>query len=451
MDTREKIYVLDETVPLYAPYALRVFDEHQVCVPLSVIRKTAMLAAQSGPDQRNASLFGRALDEILDQPGNIAQLDDGGLLTVRGLATDDPVDVARTFDRDRYDVVLVSRNPNYRAYAKARGVAAEPFRHEQNGLTDKPYTGRRSLYVSKEDMDAFAASGKLNVLSASAIYAADDEDSCPCRIDPKDLYPNEYMTLLSGSCSMLGRFDGENIVRLRSAALNGPVYGVTPRNAGQRFALDALLNPDIPLVILRGPAGTAKSFLSMAAGLEQTVEGKTYRRVLLTRPNIKMDADIGYLKGDEKDKTMPILRGLLDNIEALSDTGRVSGKDATKQPDMVESLMDMNYLEMQSMAYMRGRSIHSQFIVVDEMQNSTPTQALSIITRVGEGTKIVLCGDTDQIDAPFLDQHSNGLALASERMKGSALCAQVTFADAESTRSPLAKEAIQRMGPKQTF
>lgn len=220
--------------------------------------------------------------------------------------------------------------------------------------------------------------------------------------------PNEYIVLVNDTnptSTMIGRFDGHKIVPLNRAITDGQkTFGVTPRNVGQKFALDALLNPDIPLVVLRGPAGTAKSFLSMAAGLQMVMEDQKYKKCLLTRPNTKMDNDIGYLKGDEVDKIMPILRGLLDNIDNLLDIKQPKNMDHARdtQSSAVTYLMDTGIVEMQSLAYMRGRSIVGQYIVADEMQNSTPTQALSIITRAGEGTKIVICGDTEQIDTPFI-------------------------------------------------
>ena len=248
---------------------------------------------------------------------------------------------------------------------------------------------------------------------------------------------------------MLGRFDGEEIVPLRFYQRDHPVFGVSARNVGQQFALDALMNPDAPLVILQGPAGTAKTFLSMAAALEQTYSKNVYRKILITRPNAKMDADVGYLKGDERQKVLPTLRGLLDNMENLMQQDpRDRKKDGINCESPADTLLANGIVDAQAMAYMRGRSICRQFMIVDEMQNSTVNQVLSIITRVGEESKIVLLGDPNQIDNPYLDRISNGLVYAAERMRGSPLCWQITFNERESTRSPLAREAIERLTPK---
>lgn len=440
-------YILDSTVLLYAPHALKVFDEHEIYIPMSVLHEMAKIAQNGGPRQRDALAFGRMADAIMNSPGKMFELDGGGVLYATGRNDESIFDVAASME----DAVIVSRSPMVRVLARANKIQAEPFKYERSELSEHPYTGRCSLYISGDEMAEFAKAGNLT-LDPKKYYTATDEhgDTVSDAYTPS---ANEYLILTSmenPSHTMLGRHvrDGR-IVPLLPVAQTGPVYGVKPRNVGQKFALDALLNPAIPLVILRGPAGTAKSYLSMAAGLSQVmVNGQqSYKKVLITRPNTKMDNDIGYLKGDETDKTMPILRGLLDNIDNLvesdSNEERADGKPG-ESPAM--HLVDMGVLEMQSMAYMRGRSIVGQYIIVDEMQNSTPTQALSIVTRVGEDTKIVVCGDVEQIDAPFLDEHSNGLAFVSERMKDSPLCAQITFTEKESTRSPLAQEAIRLMG-----
>lgn len=436
-----KNYVIDSSVFLYAPYALRVFEKNDVHIPMLVIRELAHIAKNGGEHHREAIAFGRMMDGLLDAPGRTAELEGGGRLFICGLNDEDIFTTTQAIP----GAILVSRDPMVRVMARSRNIPAEPFRYEQSELSDKPYTGRCVLYVSHDEMCKFADTGKLALDPKKQLgdkYTAVDADGEDLG-EGYSLTVNEYVVLTDmddPQRTMLGRFNGHEIVKLSHYALgNGQVFGITPRNVGQRFALDALMNPDIPLVILRGPAGTAKSFLSMAAGLQQAYEPATriYKKILLTRPNTKMDNDIGYLKGDEKDKTMPILRGLLDNI------GNLMMESAD---DPVAYLLEHGVLEMQSMAYMRGRSITDQFIVVDEMQNSTPNQALSIITRVGEGTKIVVGGDVEQIDSAFLDVASNGLTFAAERMKGSPLCAQITFSKHESTRSPLAQEAIRRMG-----
>lgn len=330
-------------------------------------------------------------------------------------------------------------------------LGAEPFKAELVSVDKRPYEGRCNLYVSRQEISIFAQQ-KVLKLDPNKEYYATDTDNFVISEDYQ-LSPNEYVTLINSerpdAGSMLGRFDGEQIVPLRFYSKEHPVFGVTARNAGQMFALDALMNPDAPLVILQGPAGTAKTFLSMAAALEQTISKNTYRKILITRPNAKMDADVGYLKGDERQKVLPTLRGLLDNMENLvRRDDRDKKKDGINCGSSIDHFLSNGTIDPQAMAYMRGRSICKQYMIVDEMQNSTINQVLSIITRVGEESKIVLLGDPNQIDNPYLDRGSNGLVYAAERMKDSRLCWQITFHERESTRSPLAREAIERLTPK---
>ena len=198
---------------------------------------------------------------------------------------------------------------------------------------------------------------------------------------------------------------------------------------------------EIPLVILRGPAGTAKTFYSLAVGLDRTIEKDgLYRSLLITRPNIKFDDDIGFLKGDEMDKIMPLIRPCYDNLEQL-----LGNKEDTHEElaSKIEYLFGKGYIKAEAMAYMRGRSLANTYMLVDECQNSTPSQMLGLITRAGKGTKIVIVGDIEQIDNPKLDKRNNGLSFASEKMRGSELCAQILLEDSECERSELSQEASQ--------
>ena len=441
-----KKYIVDASVFLFAPYALGAFDDNEVIIAKSTLRQIAETAHKgTGESRANAIEFSRLLDSLFDSPGASVSIENGGLLVIAGHGTEDIYTIAAS-----ENATIVTRDPIMRVMAKSLDIPSEAFRSEQLVSNAHPYEGRCNLYVSANEMQTFAQEKSL-YLSSDNSYIATDSDGETISENYR-LTPNEYVTLINAESpnggTMLGRFDGTRIVPLLYKK-DHPVYGVTARNAGQMFALDALMNPDAPLVILRGPAGTAKTFLSMAAGLEQTINTNVYKRILVTRPNTKMDNDVGFLKGDEVEKVLPSLRGLLDNIDDLMGGSRGKEmKDDSPLGSYLDDLMERGVIEAQAMAYMRGRSIKYQYMVVDEMQNSTATQALSIITRIGDFSKIVLLGDPAQIDSPYLDSKSNGLTYAAERMKGSPLCWQVTFSQKETTRSALAKEAIERMSPK---
>lgn len=442
-----KRFLVDDTVFLASPHALMAFDDNEVILSSSVIASMGEHAKGHGETRANAAEFMQLLDSIYDVPGEkVIPLGNGGALQI---CNDEDHTIFQLADQQ--NAIIVSRDPAVRVQARALGLATEPFKAEQTKPTAQHYMGRCNLYVPPAAMQAFAVNEYLTP-DISGYYATSPEGQMLA--EDYHLTVNEYVTLVNNANpdagTMLGRFDGKNIVPLIFYHKDHPVYGVTARNVGQMFALDALMNPEAALVILQGPAGTAKTFLSMAAGLQMTLEDKLYRRILVTRPNTKMDNDVGFLKGDEKEKVLPTLRGLLDNVDNLMPNAS-RNKDGFPTGSLLDDLIERGTIEAQAMAYMRGRSITRQYMVVDEMQNSTQTQALSVITRIGEQSKIVLLGDPDQIDSPYLDRRNNGLVYAAEGMKGSPHCFQLTFMEKESTRSPLAKDALSRLCPKGTF
>ena len=248
--------------------------------------------------------------------------------------------------------------------------------------------------------------------------------------------------------TQLGRFNGERIVPL--AHKKKKPYGVTPRNVGQQFLQEALMTgpEEAPLVIVKGMAGTAKTFYTLAVGLNAMMEQDEplYRRILVCRPNVQFDDDIGFLPGDEAEKIAPLLRPVIDNLELLVDQNEKERyQDERCLTDKVEELFDRGIIDAQALNFIRGRSIAKTYLIIDEAQNLTPKQAKGIITRAGMGTKIILLGDPNQIDNPLLDERTNGLSYAAEKMKGSPLCFQLTLSAEECERSALAMDAGQRM------
>lgn len=454
-DTSRKTYVLDTSVLLNSPYAINAFDEHEVVIPMCVLQELRAKAnGGSGEARANAAEVFRILDVLSQSNGGslksgIHRSNDGVVRIGDGQAGVTIFDEARSCSG-----IIVSREPAIRVMANCMDIPAEDYKAEivvRNG----GYAGRCRIYVTHDEMTEFAETGMLR---RSAGWYATSMDGTVLS-EEYALTANEFIVLVDSAhpdgATMLGRWSEEKkcIVPLQYYSKDRQVYGVQTRNVGQIFAFEALLAPVevAPLVILKGPAGTAKTFLSMAAALEQSYNNDLYRRVLATRSNTEMDKTLGYLKGDEVQKLSPLLRPIFDNIENLHKTDKKKGKkDGVPYEDPAKELVQSGVVSIQSMGYMRGRSITDTYIIIDEAQNMSLTQVLSMITRAGEGSKIVLLGDPDQIDNPFLDRQNNGLVFASEKMKGSPLCWQLSFTEEECTRSPLAKEAIRRLTPKGT-
>ena len=310
------------------------------------------------------------------------------------------------------------------------------------GQTDQ-YTGRKVCYVPEDLFKEFKKKG----VPVSAAYQADGQGN-PL---PVEFTENEFVVLYADQSlkkSHLGRVEGEKILPL--AYRKATPYGVTPRNCGQYFLQEALMLPaqKAPLVIVKGMAGTAKTFYSLAVGLEKLVNNPTgeYRRILISRPNAQFDADIGFLPGDEQEKISPLMRPIMDNLEQLIDSDEKERyRDEAELKGKVEEIFARGIIQTEALNFVRGRSFVQTYFIVDEAQNMTPKQIKGIITRAGKGTKVILLGDPNQIDCPFLDEKTNGLSYASEHMKGSPYCYQITLSADECERSVLANDAILRL------
>lgn len=337
-------------------------------------------------------------------------------------------------------VFLVTRDAILRIKAEVVGIEAQDFRTDQAPLLEEQYTGRRILRVPEHMIVSLSEHGKLDI-------PTDILEGIP-------LVENQFITLVcewNEKKSRLGIFrDGHmELLRFEKAT----PYGIKPRNAGQRFCIEAMMRPveEAPLVIVKGPAGTAKTFLSLATGLERVFNKakkseRGFRRILICRPNVTMDEEIGFLPGTETEKIAPLMRPILDNLEALVDSDPEERYGNEKElSNKIKVLFDQEVIMTQAVSFLRGRSIARHWVIIDEAQNLTASQVKAIITRAGEGTKIILAGDPAQIDHAYLDSRTNGLSNASEAMKGSPLCWQVTFKDEESVRSPLAANAASRL------
>lgn len=438
-----KTFVLDTNVILQSPYALHSFQENEIVLPEVVLEELDTFKNHEGELGANAREAIRML-ERLRLEGDIVKgvaLEGGGRLRVELNHVD--VVLPRGWDSHKADnrilkvakgiqATLVTKDIVMRLKASILGLPAEDYKTEQVGRIDEQYTGRQILEVNGATIDEFYREGQLDLRD-------------------EDLEENEFVMLRDAhqpSHTAIGKNQGGILMPLSYKEVLP--YGVKAKNVGQIFAQEALMEDSetAPLVILKGTAGTAKTFYSLACGLEQVfnMDRKRYKKILITRGNVKMDNDIGFLKGDEQDKIMPLLRSFSDNLERLVD--REAKHDFQEVEGKVYYLFDSGVIDVQTLAYMRGRSLTHTFIIIDEAQNLTPNQVLSIITRVGEGSKVVLIGDPEQIDNPKLDSRTNGLVYTGEKMKGSSLCHQVTFRPEECTRSILARVASERLTPK---
>lgn len=445
-----KQYMPDTSVLLHSPHALFSFDENFVSITPETIFELREERNQPGEKGANARETLRILAELSEHGdiyGRGVDLPNGGRLRITG----DHYDMGARIGNE----IHVTLDNAAVLHWKRIGSEVERYRTDSVVPREGGYDGRCIAYISGEDMQTFASNSRLALPSQISFISA--KTGKP--MEDHHLTVNEFVVLTDASDpkhTMLARWDGQALVPLRYYTGNANVFGVTARNVGQRFALEALLAPAsvAPLVIIKGAAGTAKTFLAMAAGLEcvlnRSDDEDHVRKILVSRPNTKFDDDIGFLKGGEAEKIGPLIRPVLDNLENLMmrNEKKCERKDGRQVGNTYDYLFNTGIITAQAMAYMRGRSIVNNYIVIDEAQNSTPNQILGLVTRPGEGSKIIILGDPDQIDNMYLDRTNNGLVYASERMKGSPLCWQLTFTEDECTRSELASEAIARMTGK---
>lgn len=456
----KKSYVLDTNVLLQSPYALYAFGDNDVIIPEVVLEELDRFKKEASENGANARQAARILD-MLREDGDLIRgvaLPSGGLLRIelnfhdvvlpegwmQGKADNRILRVCKGLSERDEAAILVTKDIFVRIKGAIIGVTVQDFQNEQVANPDSQYRGRAEAYMSSKKMDEFYKKGYMNAKHLFASNEAGEKQ-------PVELVTNEFVTLLDADNvkhSALGRFDGKQLVSLRY--LEERPFGVKPRNVGQRFIQEALMMSaeEIPLVIVKGPAGTAKTFFSLAVGLHKILNQKEccYRKILVCRPNVKFDEDIGYLPGSETEKLAPYMRAVIDNLEILIDSDETERyKNESELKDKVDELFQRNIVTTEAIAYIRGRSIQKNWVIIDEAQNLTPKQVKGIVTRAGKGTKIILIGDPDQIDHPYLDSRTNGLCFASERMKGSLYCCQITMNDDECERSPLALDSAVRM------
>jgi len=456
-----KTFVLDTNVLLHDPLALTRFEDNHIVIPIEVVEEIDRFKRDPAEKGRNARQVSRLLDELRAK-GNLAEGvpngDQGGSLVVvfcrsETLATLPPELKAGNGDNnilavaleqqqlgavigDQPPVVLVTKDTNLRIKADAVGLIAQDYTSDRVDIADL-YPGFCELWVSAEQMDRVKLAPGLELDGLSL---------------PAPLQANEGVTLIDQAQpahTLLARFNGATAsLQPLQHAPKAKLGRIQPRNREQTFALDLLLDPTIQLITLVGKAGTGKTLLALAAGLNQVADERIYERLLVTRPVISLGKEIGFLPGDLEEKMGPWMQPIIDNLDFLlggsaddeAPRGGTSRGGANRpQRSNWTDLKGMGLLEVEAISYIRGRSIPRQFMVVDEAQNLTPHEVKTIVTRVGEGTKIVFTGDPYQIDNPYVDAESNGLTWLVERFKGQPLAGHVTLQRGE--RSPLAELA----------
>ncbi len=430
----KKRFVLDTNVLLHDPQAIDHFADNEVIVPIYVIEEIDQFKREMSERGRNARMVTRYLDDLRTGGARLSDgvsTANGGLLRVAltselpahrkrpGASADDLILAVALEEQQRTPdnpVIFVTKDVNLRIRADAMGLQAVNYTEEDVSI-DELYSGAVELKVPGEEVDRFYADGKLEVSAK--------------------LLPNEYILLQDKSNtahSALGYYDGKQGCITAVRRLNEGVWGIRPRNKEQHFALDLLLNDDVKLITLVGMAGTGKTLLAIAAGLQQVVEEHKFLKMLVSRPIFPLGRDIGFLPGDIEEKLNPWMQPIYDNIDLL-----MGGSKADPKEQGYKEMFDMGYIQVEPLTYIRGRSIPNQFIIVDEAQNLTPHEVKTIITRVGENTKIVLTGDPYQIDNPYVDSTNNGLTTVVERFKGEKVAGHITLFKGE--RSELAELA----------
>ncbi|WP_025322571.1 PhoH family protein [Deferrisoma camini] len=432
----KKNYVLDTNVLLHDPDAMLAFEDNTVNIPITVIEEIDRFKKNLDEIGRNARQVSRFLDGLRSQ-GDLREgipNEHGGCVRVMfGLEFADrlPPELASgkadnrilavclaLRENEDLPVVFVTKDTNLRIKANALGIRAEDYERGKVRL-DELYTGTAEVNVPAGGVDRLFHDGGIPVEA--------------------ELYDNQYVWVrdeTNPQHGALGRYRAESGKVEPIRVPKEGVWGIHPRNREQRYAMDALLDERVQLVTLVGKAGTGKTLLAIAAGLQKSVEEQVYKRLLVSRPIFPMGRDIGFLPGDVQEKLRPWMQPIFDNVDFLF--AGVEDREGRRRRGYQE-LIDMGLMALEPLTYIRGRSIPYQYIIVDEAQNLTPHEIKTIITRAGEGTKIVLTGDPYQIDNPYIDSTSNGLSYCVERFKDQPIAAHVTLHKGE--RSPLAELA----------
>lgn len=450
--SKVKHFVIDTNVLVHNPSSLFMFDDNEVVVPFAVIEELDNLKRNNDNIGRNVREAIRHLDGLRGKGMLVEGVqwnDKGGIIRV---ALDDPelcpyltdrtpdnriISIAWRLAQRGLKTIFVSKDINARIRADAIGLNAQDFESQKVDI-DRLYPGYLELDVPGELIDQMYTERQLPITDLTPYLQGETDDG---REFVYDVFPNQYLLLKDvqdESHTGLGRRLADTNHVIPVTGPRRPVFGVMARNVQQTMALDILLDDDVRLVSLLGSAGTGKTLLALAAGMNKVYKEERYDKLLVARPIMPMGRDIGYLPGDKDEKLVAWMQPIFDNLAFLLSTRGTHLNDADSQSTekRIQTLIAEGKLVLEPLTYIRGRSIPHQFIIVDEAQNLTPHEVKTIASRVGNGTKIVMTGDIEQIDNPYLDSESNGLSVLVERMKASGLAGHVTLERSE--RSELA-------------
>jgi PhoH-like ATPase len=433
-----KNYVLDTNVLLHDARAFYAFADNNVIIPIYVIEEIDTFKKDQSELGRNARQVARLLDQHRSDGGlsHAQKMENGGTVRV-ALSKNPPKNPSydsRSMDQRILEIalevasddpkcptILVTKDVNMRVRGDALGLHTADFEPERISI-DELYAGQRELLVPPGTIDQFYADSSVTV-------------------DAPGVHANEFLTLKDDSGpspkSALTRWNKEQNKALPVKKLREGVWGIKPRNREQHFALDLLLDDSVKCVTLVGKAGTGKTLLAIAAGLQKVTEEQVFSKLLVSRPIFPLGRDIGYLPGTVEEKLNPWMQPIYDNLELLLGITKTDKKDGRSYAELV----DLGFIEIEPLTYIRGRSLPNVYMIVDESQNLTPHEVKTIITRAGEGTKIILTGDPYQIDHPYLDSSNNGLTTVAERFKNESIAGHIILTKGE--RSQLAELATQ--------
>ena len=431
----KKTFILDTNVLLHDVNCLHAFEDNDIIIPMAVIEELDSFKNEGDTRGKNARMVSRALDALRDQ-GRLnegVKLPTGGTLKIeldkpnvlpssltRTNADNSILNIAYTlskkegsYKKNAAPVFVVTKDINMRLKAEALGLAAQDYTSDKVNVNEL-YTGMAESEVDGAQIDQFYKEKQL-------------------ALDPQLYMPNQFVILKTNDGSKksaIGRVSNDGKFILHPLSSQEPVaWGIKPLNKEQRFAMELLLDDSLDIVTLVGTAGTGKTLITLATGLQRTMDENAYRRLVVCRSIVPVGKDLGFLPGTKEEKLEAWMGAIYDNLAFLADR-----KNPDEGEEKAHYLLDSGKIEIASVTHMRGRSLPNQYMIVDDAQNLTPHEMKTILTRAGEGTKVVVTGDPYQIDTPYLDVESNGLTYLVDRLKGQASYGHITFTKTERSR-----------------